>query len=31
MLLVMAGFAACTALVVMLLPREPSPSNTQIS
>lgn len=31
MLLVMAGFAACTALVVMLLPREPGPSNTQIS
>jgi predicted MFS family arabinose efflux permease len=31
MLLVMAGFATCTALVVMLLPREPGPSNTESS
>lgn len=28
MLLVMAGFAALTALVVMLLPKEPAPSDT---
>ena len=31
MLMVMAGFAACTALVVMLLPREPVAPNSQIS
>lgn len=31
MLMVMAGFATCTALVVTMLPREPAPSNSEIS
>ena len=31
MLMVMAGFAACTALVVTMLPREPAASNSEIS
>lgn len=31
MLMVMAGFATCTALVVTMLPREPATSNSEIS